>query len=208
MSETKEGMGRRDFLKLLGFGAGAAAVLWGAERIASSKEDLSRPENLEEFVGKEIQPAYFKGRVHVREGATIHNEPTYWSQDDDRSLIGTQKRRETQIATVGMGEAFVVNNPLLVFQEAREGEGGVYIKEVVGPSGEKKLVDTRGSWIVFGLGLSEEIPDHLKDDIQRTRQNVGCVNFQDLAFEPEGERIQFSFPQEAVEFRQEIDLGL
>jgi hypothetical protein len=208
MGEAKEGIGRRDFLKLLGLGAGAAAVLWGAERIASSKEDLSTPENLEEFVGKEIQPAYFKGKVHVREGATIHNEPTYWSEDADRSLITTQKRRDTQIASVGMGESFIVNNPLLVFQEAMDGEGGVYIKEVTAPSGEKKLVDARGSWIVFGLGLSEDIPDNIKNDIKRTRQNVGCVNFQDLAFEPEGERIQFSFPQEAVEFRQEIDLGL
>jgi hypothetical protein len=207
MAETGEGISRRDFLKILGIGTGVA-VVWGTKKFARSKEDLTNPANLTEFLGKEVQPAYFKGKVHVREGATIHSEPTFWSDEDDRSLITMQKNPNTIIATVQVGEDFVVKNPLLIFQEAREGEGGVYIKEITGPGGEKKLVDTRGSWIVFGLGLTEGLPDEFKGDIQRTTYNVGCVNFQYVAFEPEGERVQFMFPQEAVEFKNEIELGL
>lgn len=208
MSETKEGLTRRGFVKvILGLGA-AYAGKEIIDKIADSRNDLTNPENFREFVGKEVYPAYFRGKVEVRRGATIHKEPTYWSQDDDRSLITTLKRRDTQISEVEPGQEFVVNNPLLIFQEAREGEGGVYIKEVVGPDGEKILVDTRGSWIVFGSGLTEGMPDEIRSDIERTRHRVGCINFQDLAFQPEGERVQYIFPQNAVEFRQEIELGV
>lgn len=208
MPEGKEGLGRRDFLKIFGFGVAAASGAAVVDYLANNRNNLNNPENFREFVGKEIYPAYFKGRVYVREGASIHKEPTFWSEEEDRSLITTQKNPNTQIAEVKMGDEFAVRDPLLVFQEAGEGEGGVFVKQIETPEGKKINIDTRGSWIVFGLGLTENAPDYVRDDIKRTTHNVGCVNFQDLAFEPEGERVQFSFPQKAIEYRQEIDLGL
>ena len=116
---------------------------------------------------------------------------------------------ETKITSINKGEKFQVSSPILIFQEADEGKDNFYIKDIKLPDRTSKKINTRGSWVVFGVGLSKNMPQEVKKDIENTEYKVACVNFTDLAFRPSGSsEPQFSFPENSIEYRQVIELGV
>ena len=209
MNETKEGISRRSFLAILGIGATAVAIKKIVDVISDTKHDLSNPENFKEFVGKEAYLVYFKGDVDVKEGATLHSRPTYFRKEGEKFPFTTPLGGETKIALINKGEKFQVSSPILIFQEADEGKDNFYIKDINLPDGTSKKIDTRGSWAIFGVGLSKNMPQEVKKDIENTEYKVACVNFTDLAFRPSGSsEEQSSFPSDSIEYRQVIELGV
>lgn len=203
MSETKErrAIGRRGFLGLAALGVAVVAGKKIVDEADRSRHDLSDPEVFRQFVGREATTGYFNGKVFVREGATIHSRPTYYREGKKEFPFTTATGGDTKIALVDGGDEFIVNRPLLIFQDALEGADDYYTKEIVLPDGTSKKIYTPGSWICFGVGLAQNMPQEIKRDIEASEYKVACVNFSNLAFQTEGSnKPQFSFPEDAISY--------
>jgi hypothetical protein len=211
--EGKE-LPRRGLLKAAALGIGSiGAVIAGKEVIdwiAEKKWDLNNPERFEEFIGgKELFPghhAYLAGKAFVREGASIHSEPTVWKKQPEKGLITTNMREETEIEGINKGEEFFIKNPYIVLREADEHSTSK--AEIIGPDGKKKMINLDASWLVFPA--TPEMPEKVRSSINRTLYGLGCIRIGagDITFQKEGEDIiRFTFDTSSVVFKEKHNLG-
>lgn len=200
MSEDKEGLSRRDFLKAGLLIGGGYAVYRGTEALAGSKWDLRKEENLRRFLGEEelfegYHP-YFEGEIKLTKGATIYEEPR--TKRETSSLDTTNIGEDTFLLQIDdVGDVFSIKNPFLFLKEARKGEKGEHIVEVEGPGGQEKRVDLNQSWIIFEA--NKDMPEGVQRDIARSMWGVGCVSL--------GAGNILSFDKGGINFRKEISFG-
>lgn len=211
--EGKE-LSRRGFLKAAALGIGSiGAFIAGREVIdwiAEKKWDLNNPERFEEFIGgKELFPGhhpYLAGKVFVREGASVHSEPTVWKEQPEKGLVTTNMREETEIEGINEGEEFFIENPYIVLREADEHSTSK--TEIVGPGGKKKVIDLNASWLVFPA--TPEMSEKVRSSINRTLYGLGCIRIGagDITFQKEGENtIRFTFDTSSIVFKEKHNLG-
>ncbi|MBU0572359.1 hypothetical protein KKH23_01680 [Patescibacteria group bacterium] len=207
--EGKE-LSRRGALKVAALGIGVAAAIEVVDFLSEKKWDLNNPKRLEEFIGgKELFPgyhSYFVGKVFVREGASIHSAPTVWKNQPEKGLVTTNMREETEIEGINEGEEFFIENPYIVLREADEQSTSK--AEIVGPNGEKKMINPDANWLVFPA--TPEMPEKVRSSINGTLYGLGCIRIGagDITFQKEGEEtMRFVFDTSSIVFKERHNLG-
>lgn len=208
-----KGLGRRGFLKsisgivaALGLAAGAK---YGIDRIAEARWDPTRPENLNELLGSpELFPgwhSYFKGKIKLREGASIYKEPRVENPPQQGSVITVPTTGNTLLGSLKRGEEIVVENPFLFLKEADPSTDEASTINIVGPAESIKRADVSRSWVIFDI-KGARLPESIKGD---SFYSVGCARVVtgSMEFIPEGGEATFLLKPENVTFGQQISFG-
>ena len=164
---AEKGVGRRGFLKLVGLAGGAWAAKEAIDWLAEQKYDLSRPENFRELARQaEIYPGwrlYFRGRVVLNEGTTIHDRAALSrdSRPKEGELITTYTSETTQLGRLESGEKITIINPLILAKEADDYSSPDRVINLEGVDGRSLAVDLNRSWLVLRTDRAAAVPEKI-----------------------------------------------
>lgn len=206
-----EKVSRRGFLKGALLGGLAALGLSQAPRVMRGLEeyrwDPTRAENLRELLGgEELFPGwhpYFRGKIKLREGASLYKEPRIeGSSEHGVSTIPTTGN--TFLGTLKEGEEIFVERPFLFLKEADASTAEAWAISLEN-DGVSKKADVSRSWIIFDT-KGANLPASIRGD---SPYGLACllVTGGGIEFIAEGGKGSILLEPQNVAFERELSFG-
>lgn len=206
-----EKVSRRGFLKGVLWGGLAALGLSQAPRVMRGLEehrwDPTRSENLRDLLGaEELFPGwhpYFKGKIKLREGASLYKEPRM-GKSPEQGVSTIPTTGNTFLGTLGEGEEILVERPFLFLKEADVSTPEAWVISLEN-EGVTKKADVSRSWIIFDIKRAN-LPKSIRGD---SPYGIACllVTGGGIEFIPEEGKDTILLEPQSVAFERELSFG-